>query len=156
MTVLSECVHYIQLSAIITGVPLIPAVTEAEYQSEYEPTTGELWDVFCEECGENWPLYNGTMLYVVIECVNSLRPSEAYMCWQPRASLVQIMACCQAIIWTSAGILLIGSLGTNFSEILNEIYLFSFKKMHLKMSSGKWRPSCLGLNVLRLIYFGTC
>ena len=24
--------------------------------------------------------------------------------------------------------------------------------MHLKMSSGKWRPSCLGLNVLRFIW----
>ena len=54
----------------------------------------------------------------------------------------------QAIIWTNAGILLIQTLGTNFSEILKEIYAFSFKKMHLKMSSGKCRPSCLGLNVL--------
>ena len=53
----------------------------------------------------------------------------------------------QAIIWTNAGILLIGTLGTNFSEISIEIYTFSFKKMILKMSSGKW-PSCLGLNVL--------
>ena len=55
----------------------------------------------------------------------------------------------QAIIWTKAGILLIGPLGTNFSEIIIEIYIFSFKKMHLKMSSGKWRPFCLGLNVLK-------
>ena len=55
----------------------------------------------------------------------------------------------QAIIWTNAGILLIGPLGTNFSEILIGIQTFSFKKMHWKMSSGKWRPSCLGLNVLR-------
>ena len=54
----------------------------------------------------------------------------------------------QAIIWTNDGILLIGPLGTNFSEILIEIYTFSFKKVHLKMSSGKWRPFCLGLNVL--------
>ena len=54
----------------------------------------------------------------------------------------------QAIIWTSAGILLIGPLRTNFSEILIEIYTFSFKKIDLKVSSGKWRPSCLGLNVL--------
>ena len=43
----------------------------------------------------------------------------------------------QAMIWTSAGLLLIGPLGTNFSEILNGIQTFSFKKMHLKMSSGK-------------------
>ena len=34
------------------------------------------------------------------------------------------------IILTNAGILLIGPLGTNFSEILNGIQAFSFKKMH--------------------------
>ena len=33
------------------------------------------------------------------------------------------------------------------SEILIEIYIFSFKIMHLKISSVKWRPFCLGLNV---------
>ena len=54
----------------------------------------------------------------------------------------------QAIIWTNAGILLIGPLGTNFSEILIEILIFSFKKMCFKVSSAKWRPFCLGLNVL--------
>ena len=53
----------------------------------------------------------------------------------------------QAIIWTDAGILLIGPLGTSFSEILIDIHTFSFTKMHLKMSSAKWRPFCLGLNV---------
>ena len=55
----------------------------------------------------------------------------------------------QAIIWTNAGILLIGSWGTNFSEILSEIHIFSFNKMHLEMLSGKCRPFCLGLNVLK-------
>ena len=54
----------------------------------------------------------------------------------------------QAIIWTNDGILLIGPLGTNFSEISSEIQTFSFKKMHLNMSSVKWHPFCLGLNVL--------
>ena len=54
----------------------------------------------------------------------------------------------QAIIWTNAEILLIGPIGTDFSEILTEIYIFSFKKMHLKMSSAKWRRFCLGLNEL--------
>ena len=46
----------------------------------------------------------------------------------------------QAIIWTNAGILLIGPLGTNFSEILIAIITFSLKKTHLKMSSAKCRP----------------
>ena len=54
----------------------------------------------------------------------------------------------QAIIWTNAGILVTGPLGTNFSEISIAILIFSFKKMHLKMSSGKCWPCCLGLNVL--------
>ena len=54
----------------------------------------------------------------------------------------------QAIIWTNAGILSIGPLGTKLSEKLIEIHMFSFKKMHLKMSSGKWRLFGLGLNEL--------
>ena len=54
----------------------------------------------------------------------------------------------QAIIWTNDGILLIEPLGTKFSEILIAIQTFSFKKIYLKISSAKWRPSCLGLNVL--------
>ena len=54
----------------------------------------------------------------------------------------------QAIIWTNAGILLIGPLGTNFSQILIEILTFSIKKMRLKVSSAKRRPFCLGLDVL--------
>ena len=58
----------------------------------------------------------------------------------------------QAIIWTNAGILSIGPLGINFSEISMEIQTFSFRKMRLKSSSAKWRPSCLGLNVLKTKY----
>ena len=54
----------------------------------------------------------------------------------------------QAIIWTNAGILWIGPLGTYFSNILTGIQTFSFKKMRLNMSSAKWRPFCLRLNVL--------
>ena len=52
------------------------------------------------------------------------------------------------IIWTNARILLIVPQGTNFSEILIEILTLSLKKMHLKVSSAKWRPFCLGLSVL--------
>ena len=59
----------------------------------------------------------------------------------------------QAIIWTVGGILLIGPLGTNFSEILIGIQTFSFKKMYLKIPSAKWRPSCFGLNVYRTFFF---
>ena len=59
----------------------------------------------------------------------------------------------QAIIWTNDGILFTGTLGTNLSEILSEFHAFSFKKMHLKMTSAKWRPFCLSLNVLNGILY---
>ena len=54
--------------------------------------------------------------------INSLRPRDEYICvnkltiigsdndWPPDRR--------QAILWTNAGLLLIGSLGTNFCEIL--------------------------------------
>ena len=58
----------------------------------------------------------------------------------------------QAIIWTNDGILLIRTLGTIFSEILSEIHSFWFKKMHLKMSSAKWRLFLLGL--IELTHWG--
>ena len=57
----------------------------------------------------------------------------------------------QALFWTIAGILSIRTLGTNFNEILSEIHTFSFKKMHLKMLSAKWRPICLSLNMLNTL-----
>ena len=53
----------------------------------------------------------------------------------------------QAISWTNAGILWIGPLWTNFSEIPIKMQTFSFKKMHLKVLSGKQQPFCLSLNV---------
>ena len=59
------------------------------------------------------------------------------------------MACRQAIIWTSAGLLSTGPLVTNCSEILIKPQHFPFKKLRLKMSSAKWRPFCIGLNELR-------
>ena len=52
------------------------------------------------------------------------------------------------VIVKNAGLLSIGNLRTNLSEILSEIYTFSFKKMHFKMSSAKWRPLCFGLSTV--------
>ena len=56
---------------------------------------------------------------------------------------------CQAIFLTNAEILSIGPVVTNFSELLIVIHTFSFKKIHLKLSSAKGQPFCLGLNVLK-------
>ena len=60
----------------------------------------------------------------------------------------------QAFICSNAGLLLIGPQGTNFNGILFEYQTFSFKKMHLKMSSGKRWLFCLGLNVLMVHSLG--
>ena len=54
----------------------------------------------------------------------------------------------QAIIWPNAGILLIGPLGTNLSEILIVIQTFPLKKIRLKMPSVKCCSFRLGLNEL--------
>ena len=59
----------------------------------------------------------------------------------------------QAIIWTNGGILSIRTLGTNFSEILSEIHIYSFNKMHLKMPSAKWRKVFRDLNVSNSITY---
>ena len=76
-------------------------------------------------------------------CVSKLSSINSYNSLSPDRR--------QPIIWINAGILLIGPLGTNFNEILIEIQPFSFNKIHLKMS-GKWRPFCLGLIVLKAKY----
>ena len=57
----------------------------------------------------------------------------------------------QAIIRTNGEILSIGTLGTNFSEILMEIHTFIQDRAFEKTSSGKWQSFCLSLSVLILI-----
>ena len=57
----------------------------------------------------------------------------------------------QAFIWTNYGLLSIGLLQTYFSGNIIKIHQFPLTKMHVKMSSAKWRPSCLGFNVLTKI-----
>ena len=118
----------------------------------------------------NWSYYNEISLYISLtlflwgSSMIFLWPGHAHVHQQTGLSLVQLThwgrvtyKCVskltiigsnnglspgrrQAIIWTNAGFLLIWPLGTNFSEISIEIQTFSFKKMHFKMSSGKWRP----------------
>ena len=67
---------------------------------------------------------------------NGLSPT-----WLPPSHYLN--QCWNIVNWT---------LRTNFGKVLIEYRSFSFKKMHLKMSSGEWRPSCLGLNVLTRIF----
>ena len=84
--------------------------------------------------------------------VNSLRSSDAYICVDKLTIIGSDNGLSpgqrQAIIWTNYGIVLITYLGTNCNAIPITIHTFSFKKIHLKMSSRKWRPFCPGLNEL--------
>ena len=87
--------------------------------------------------------------------VNWLWPSDAIWChkYQSRLTHLRVYASvnwvsigpgnglspfrCQAITWTSAGLLSVGLLGNFFSEIQIRIPSILFKKMHLKLSSAK-------------------
>ena len=65
----------------------------------------------------------------------------------------------QAIIWTSAGILFIGPLGTNFSEISIEILTFSFQEnafesVVCETEAILSRPQRTGLFLLRRLLMG--
>ena len=100
----------------------------------------------------NFTKASGTKRLLVNICwVNSLRP-RTHICVSKLTTIGWDNGLApgrrQATISTNAGILLIGPLGTKFSEFLIVIHAFSFNKMHLKMSSAKWRTFCLGLNVL--------
>ena len=59
---------------------------------------------------------------------------------------------CQAITLTNVHLSTIGPQGTNFNEIWTKVRSFSFKKIHLKMSSAKCLPFCSGLNVLTMMF----
>ena len=76
--------------------------------------------------------------------VNASLPTSPYMHQWIMSALVRIMACrlfsTKPLFKTSAGLLSIGPLRRNLSEILIKIQNFSLMKMHLKISSAKWWP----------------
>ena len=96
-------------------------------------------------------MYNHFHLYqtglaINLRWVNSSPPSAAFMCQWIWLALIQIMACClfgtKPLVKTNAGLLSIGPLQTNFSEVLIKLQNFSLTKVLLKMSSAKWQPFC--------------
>ena len=108
--------------------------------------------IFTQSAAHNANEWNKSIC--TIKPINSLRLSDTYTSISKLTIIGSdnglLPGRCQAISWTNAGILLIGPLGTNFSENLIEIYIFSFKKMHFKMPSGTGQPFCLILNVSRV------
>ena len=103
--------------------------------------------------------YISNLLSICISSPNPPRPSATFIPlvhWATMGSdngLFPVQ--CQAIIWTNPGLLLIGLLARNSSEIWIKMKQFSYKKMHLKMSSTKWRPFCICLNILKRVTWGT-
>ena len=92
-------------------------------------------------CVRNYP-FKSTTTSPRGQWVNSSPPSAAYMRqWIGRVSIGSdnglLPVRRKAITWTNPGLLSIGLLRINFSEILIGILSFSFKKMHLKLSSAK-------------------
>ena len=107
-------------------------------------------DLFEIAHGNGW-LLSGRSIFESLSTIliNSLRPSDAYMCKQTKPSLVQIMACrLFGAKPSSEPMLIYGQLEIKFSEISMGIQTFSFKKLRFEMSSGKWRPFCLDLIML--------
>ena len=93
-----------------------------------------------------WPNFNGFQFSYIFFKVRAWKADyirrktvESLRVWT--APSLYMNQCWDIVNWT---------IGTNFSEIAIEIQTFSFKKMHLKMSYGKWRPFCLGLQCVKL------
>ena len=59
---------------------------------------GELWGVYCEDLGENWPRYNGTALYWEIVCNISSHPT----CAQHEGWSIRNIADCWPLFTQSA------------------------------------------------------
>ena len=75
---------------------------------------------------------------------NSLRPSDAYMRqWSSRHWFRKWI-----VAWSAPSHYLNQYWNIVSSNDRCKIHTFLFKKMHLNMSSGKWPPFCLGLDVL--------
>ena len=128
-----------------------------KFRSKYK--TFHSWKCICEMTvilsGERWVNEEWFRLQLTHAYIakskhqtTKIKPGK---CWCTQDHIDGLVQDCSNSIVNATGILLIGPLGTNFSEILSEIHTFSFKKMRLKMSSGKCRPFCLGLNVLTIL-----
>ena len=90
------------------------------------------------------------LLSITSKCANSV--TQEWTHWG-RVTHICVDNLTIIVIWNNAGILLIGPLGTNFSDMLADIITFSFKKMYLNVSSAKWGPFCFGRNVLKGTFY---
>ena len=94
----------------------------------------------------------------ISECLNSLSPSDAFMCISKLTIIGSVNGLSlrqqQAIIWSSAGISLIGHLGTNVSEILIKIHISiqenAFENVFWKIIAISSQPQCIKTVYMRV------
>ena len=87
----------------------------------------------------------GRVMYICVSKLGHLWFRQWLVAWlAPSHYLNQ---CWNIVNWT---------LGNKLHWKFFKLYTFSFKKMHLKMPSGKWLPFCLSLNELILPRQYTC
>ena len=69
--------------------------------------TGEIWGPFCEEFGENWPHYNGAVLYSVTICSSDNEVCDRGGYWMVKWSLVMLgdSLVCTELFWRKINII---------------------------------------------------
>ena len=105
------------------------ASVKFDIRYQYFLSENYIWKYCLKKCSLFWP-----------KCFTKNSPCEGVTHWD-RVTHICISTTtitgsdngllpgwCQAIIWTNAGILWTGTLGTNFSEISIKYHSFSFKK----------------------------
>ena len=121
----------------------------------------------CEICKEDFVIVYRKTIYSIYRSYQDLHTYVLHICWiskhhsnqnemyiyiyiyiyiYVRSSLVHVMACCLFGPKLLYETMLVYRLLDPWGQFLMEIQQFSFKKMHLKMSSAKF--ICLGLCVL--------
>ena len=90
-----------------------------------------------------------SMHCIISRNLNSLRPSDTYICQHDIPTLLQIMAC------RLFGAKPLSEPMPPYCRLNHKKYIsvksslkFSFRKFRFEMAPAKWRPLCLGLNVL--------
>ena len=65
--------------------PTAPCLTLSNFQDNrittdtpYLTLPGELWGVYCEDFGENWPCYIGTAVYMIMMMIMLWNAAESY------------------------------------------------------------------------------
>ena len=110
-------------------------VFKCGWWSQYSHLSKKKWSVWVSELTPP----------VILVYLNSLRPSGTYMCQSDNGLP---LGWHQTIIWTNAGLLLIGPLGTNFSQIVfrnSNIFIQenAFENVIWEMSAILSQPQCV-------------